>query len=187
MTDFVKRFVLKSGFTSDDVDFVSMQRGWILKQVQKHEAGAYIDVWVTLDRKTEIHQVDDRPIGTRYLRVHGPGSNDVAQHIREDCELWSTPEALTELRGTSVGNEKLICIYAAALAADEADGEQVTQEFRNVAGDPDTGVRQSLIIATGYFPYAGLIELVTDLRDSDPVDHVRKNAQLLLDGLSQGK
>ena len=46
---------------------------------------------------------------------------------------------------------------------------------------------RGLIIAAGYFPYAGLVELVTDLRDSDPVDHVRKNAQLLLDGLSEGK
>ena len=163
-----------------------MQRGWILKQVHKPEAGAYVDVWLTLDRKTEIHQVDDQPIGTRYFRLRGPGSEEVALHIQDDCELWSTPEALSKLRGASIRNEKLICIYAAALAANEEDGEQVTQEFRNVARDPDAGVRQSLIIATGYFPYSGLVELVRDLCDSDPADHVRKNARLLLDGLDQG-
>jgi len=152
-------------------------------QVQKHEAGAYIDAWVTLDRKTEIHQVDDRPIGTRYFRLRGPSSGEVAQHIQDDCELWSTPEALSELYGASTRKEKLIRIYAAALAADEEDGEQVTQEFRRVARDPDAGVRQASIIATGCFPYSGLVELVRDLYGGDPVDHVKKNAQLLLDGL----
>ncbi|MGK5671850.1 hypothetical protein ACSNOB_03255 [Micromonospora sp. URMC 106] len=57
MTDFIERLVIKASFTSDDVDFVSMQRGWILEQAQRREAGAYIDSWVTLDGKTEIHQV----------------------------------------------------------------------------------------------------------------------------------
>ncbi|MGW8887829.1 HEAT repeat domain-containing protein [Streptomyces sp. NPDC055749] len=186
MTDFIERLVIKASFTSDDVDFVSMQRGWILKQAQKPESGAFIDVWVTLDRKTEIHQVDDRPIGTRYFTLRGPGSGEVSQHIREDCELWSTQEALSELRGVSARSDKLVCVYAAALAAGEEDGEQVTQEFRNVTRDPDAGIRQSVILAAGYFPYPGLVDLVRELRDSDPVEHVRRNAQLLLDGLSQG-
>ncbi|WTX01022.1 hypothetical protein OG216_47240 (plasmid) [Streptomycetaceae bacterium NBC_01309] len=74
MTDFVKRIVIKSSFTSDDVDFVSMQRGWILKHHQKQEAGAHIDVWVTLDRKTEIHQVDDRSIGIRCFTLRAPAA-----------------------------------------------------------------------------------------------------------------
>ncbi|GHJ18983.1 hypothetical protein TPA0909_05970 [Streptomyces albus] len=97
MTDFVKRIVIKARFTSDDVDFVSMQRGWILQHHQKAEAGASIDIWVTSDRRTEIHQVDDRHIGTRYFTLRGPGSREVAEHIRQDCELWSISEALGEL------------------------------------------------------------------------------------------
>jgi hypothetical protein len=186
MTDFVERLVIKASFTSDDVDFVSMQRGWILQQAQKHEAGAYIDRWVTLDRKTEIHQVDDRPIGARYFTLRGPGSAEVARHIREDCELWSTPEALGALDGASTRDEKLVLVYAAALAATDQDGEQVTQAFQDVARDADAGVRQSVIIATGYFPYPGLVDLVRQLRHSDPVDHVRRNAEIQLNGLSGG-
>ncbi|HUR09599.1 MAG TPA: HEAT repeat domain-containing protein [Nonomuraea sp.] len=183
MTYFGERLVIKANFTSDDVDFVSMQRGWILKQAQKHEAGAYIDSWVTLDRETEIHQIDDRPIATRYFTLRGPGSAEVARHIREDCELWSAPEALKALNEASARGEKLALVYAVALAATEEHGERVTRAFQNIACDPDATVRQSVIVAAGYFPYPGLVDLVRQLRDGDPVDHVRKNAEILLNGL----
>lgn len=184
MSSFVERLVIKANFTSDDVDFVSMRRGWILKQAQKPESGAFIDSWVMLDRKTEIHQVDDRPVATRYFTLRGPGSAEVARHIREDCELWSVPEALNALNGASNRDAELTLVYAVALAATARDGEQVTQAFQNIARDPDPAVRQSVIIATGYFPYPLLVDLVRQLRDGDPVDHVRDNAEILLDGLS---
>jgi hypothetical protein len=64
--------------------------------------------------------------------------------------------------------------------------EQVAEAFQKVARDTDAGVRQSVIIATGYFPHRGLIDFVRQLRDSDPVGHVRKNAEILLSGHSGG-
>ncbi|MBB4937894.1 HEAT repeat protein [Streptosporangium album] len=93
---------------------------------------------------------------------------------------------MNALNGASARNEKLALVYAVALAATEQHGEPVTQAFQNVARDPDPAVRQSVIVATGYFPYPGLVDLVRQLRDSDPVDHVRKNAEILLNGLSGG-
>ncbi|MFJ8635791.1 HEAT repeat domain-containing protein [Streptomyces sp. NPDC093568] len=186
MTDFIERLVIKPGFSSDDVDFVSMQRGWILQRSRIPEGGAYVDTWVTLDRKTEIHQVDDQPIGTRYFTLRGPSSAEVARHIRQDCDIWSTDEALEALRRADARDEKLRLVYAAALSAGEQEAEHVVEAFRNLVGDPDAGVRQAVVIATGYFPQPGLVELVGELRDSDPVDHVRRNAALLLDGLSEG-
>lgn len=186
MANFAERIVIKPGFTSDDVDFVSMQRGWVLERSRIPEGGAYIDTWVTLDGKTEIHQVDDQPIGTRYFTLRGPGSAEVAGHIRQDCDVWSTDEALEALGRADTRDEKLRLIYAAALSAVEQDAQQVVDEFRNVVRDPDAGVRQAVVIATGYFPQPGLVELVGELRDSDTVDHVRRNAAILLDGLTGG-
>jgi hypothetical protein len=83
MTDLPERLVIKPGFTSDDVDFVSTQRGWILQRHRIPEGGAYVDTWVTPDGKTEIPQVDDQPIGTRYFTLRGPGTAEVARHIRQ--------------------------------------------------------------------------------------------------------
>lgn len=180
-----ERLVIKPGFTSDDVDFVSMQRGWILTRARIPEGEAHVDTWVTLDRRTEIHQVDDQPIGTRYFTVRGPGSAEVAQHIRQDCDIWSTDEALNALRGADARDERLRLVYAVALSATEQDAERVAREFRSVVRDPDAGVRQAVVIAAGYSPQPDLLELVGALRDSDPVDHVRRNAEILLDGLKR--
>lgn len=180
MTDFVERLVLKSTFTSDDVDFVSMQRGWVLHQHRLPEAGAFVDGWLTLDGETEIHQVDDVPIGMRYLTVRG-SSTEVAQHIRQDCDLWSTAEALAALSTASTRDDLLPAVYAAALSATEQDAQEVADAFRTVANHADADVRQSVVIAAGYFSHPALVALVRELRDSDPADHIRHNAQHLLD------
>ena len=174
MTDFVERLVLKSTFTSDDLDFVSMQRGWVLHQHRLPEASAFVDGWLTLDGETEIHQVDDAPIGMRYLTVRGSGSTEVAQHIRQDCDLWSTAEALAALSTASTRDDLLPAVYAAALSATEQDGEDVVRTFRTVANHSDADVRQSVVIAAGYFPHPALVELVHELRDSDQADHIRQ-------------
>jgi HEAT repeat protein len=95
-------------------------------------------------------------------------------------------EALNALRTADTRDEKLRLVHAAALSASEQDTEEgVVQEFRNVMRDPDAGVRQSVVIAMGYFPHPGLVELVRELRDRDPVEHVRRNAAILLDGLAE--
>ncbi|MEI8406877.1 MULTISPECIES: HEAT repeat domain-containing protein [unclassified Kribbella] len=183
MTEFVERLVLKSTFTSDDVDFVSMRRGWVLRQHRLPEGGAFVDGWLTLDGETEIHQVDDVPIGMRYLTVRGPGSTEVAHHIRKDCNLWSTTEALAELSTATTRDDLLPAIYAAALSATDQDAQVVADAFRTVANHPDAEVRQSVLIATAYFPHPALIDLVRELRNSDPAADIRHNAQHLLEAL----
>jgi hypothetical protein len=47
----------------------------------------------------------------------------------------------------------------------------------------DPGVRQAVVVATGYLPWPDLVELVRELAEQDPVDHVRHNAGILLEGL----
>ncbi|GAA3710501.1 hypothetical protein GCM10022224_090000 [Nonomuraea antimicrobica] len=108
----------------------------------------------------------------------------MARHLRTDCALWSASEALAALGAATTRDEKLTLVYAAAPAATEQQGDQVAAAFQDVARDPDAGVRQSVIIATGYLPHPGLVDLVRRLRDGDPVEHVRKNAEILLTALS---
>jgi hypothetical protein len=110
----------------------------------------------------------------------------VARHIRQDCDLWLPDEALDALRTADTRDEKLRLVHAAALSASEQDAEEgVVQEFRNVMRDPDAGVRQPWSSPRVTFPTPVWVELVRELRDRDPVEHVRRNAAILLDGLSE--
>jgi hypothetical protein len=96
-------------------------------------------------------------------------------------------EALDALRTADTRDEKLRLVHAAALSASEQDTEEgVVQEFRNVMRDPDAGVRQSVVIAMGYFPHPGLVELVRELRDRDPVDMCAETRRSCWTGLPKG-
>ncbi|MFC4907378.1 HEAT repeat domain-containing protein [Actinomadura gamaensis] len=177
------RFVLKREFSRSDVKFVAWERNWRLVDLERENNGCYVDIWTTQDEQTEIHLVDDRPIGMRYLTVWGRDVGAVEREIREDCKLWSLPEALESLRQANDRNEKLISVYAAALTAPFEESQELLEAFRAVAHDDDAGVRQAVVIAIGHLPLPGLVEIVRERSENDPVAHVRENAKTLLEGI----
>lgn len=182
---FEERLVLKPDYTLSALRSVAWDLDWDIVDFRREEAGAFVDVWITYDKRTEIHYVDDQPIGMRYVIARGDGSAEVVEQLRRKCDLWSLPEAVAALRAASERREKLIALYAAALVAPPAQDDSLVGDFREAMRDPDLGVRQAVIIATGYVSWSGLVVLVEELRDSDPEQQVRENAQILLAGLGQ--
>ncbi|MEV0704650.1 hypothetical protein AB0I53_42960 [Saccharopolyspora sp. NPDC050389] len=61
----------------------------------------------------------------------------------------------------------------------------MVERFRALAADTGPGVRQSVVVATGYRPWLELVEIVRRLSATDDVEHVRENARLLLEGLQR--
>jgi hypothetical protein len=183
VTDFHARLVLKNTCTVSDVKFMAWERNWILLDLQAEEAGAYVDSWTTQDRRTEIHHVDDRPIGTRYITVRGGDVEVVERQVRVDCPIWSFTEALSSLRQAHNRSDTLIALYAAVLTAPAEEDDTLVDEFRTLADDTDPELRQAVVVATGYLPWGALRNMVHKMSVSDPDPHVRKNARILLRGL----
>lgn len=181
MAVFEGRLVLKPDYTLSALRRVAWDLDWDIVDFRREEAGAFVDIWVTYDRQTEVHYVDDQPIGMRYVTVHGEDGEAVANQIRQSCDLWAWQEAQAALRVATGSNDRLVALYAAALAAPETQNGSLVEDFRAITGDPDAGVRQAVIIAAGYLPWPGLVELVEEMRDNDPDQQVRGNAQILLD------
>jgi hypothetical protein len=185
MTDFGHRLVLKPTVGEPHLLQVARARKWILDDVGDDNADTYIDVWLTADERTEIHYVEDSLVGLKYVTVRGEEADSVAESIRTDCDLWTLPEALAALRAATTKDERLMTAYAVALTAAGNQDPAVVDAFRVLAGDPDEGIRQSVVVATGYLPWSALVELVRQLRDTDPVAHVRENAHVLLEGIER--
>jgi len=183
VSDPFKRLVLEQHVTKDDIELVAWNLGWIIWETDEEVSGSYVDIWLTQDQKTRIHVVDDRPVGLLYFTVHGDNVDLVEERIQENFDLWPFREAISALRDAPGRDEKLIAAYATALTAPVEQSEAVEDAFRELAQDTDPGIRQAVVIATGYAPLSGLIRLVEELRDHDPVEHVRENARILLDGL----
>ncbi|WP_210586475.1 HEAT repeat domain-containing protein [Streptomyces sp. GESEQ-35] len=185
MTD-SSRFVLKSDYSIRALKRLAWDLDWDVVDLRREEAGAFIDIWITYDKRAEIHHVDDEPIGMRYLTVRGEGRDEVARQIQEHCDLWSHEEARRDLREATDRNQRLVALYAAVLTAPGEQDDDFVDELRVVARDEDPGVRQAVIIATGYLPWPGLVNLVEEVLAHDPVDHIRDNAALLIEGLRGG-
>jgi hypothetical protein len=156
---------------------------WDLRGMGNRKAEIYVDKWVTFDGRTEIHYVEDSLTGLPFVTFRGAGSSEAAELIRTGCDVWGFSEALAAIGTAATRDDRLTAVYAAAFTAPGRQVDSAVEVFRSVSRDPDPGIRQSVIVATGYLPWPGLVELVRDLGDADPVDHVRHNARVLLDGL----
>ncbi|MFI9309552.1 HEAT repeat domain-containing protein [Streptomyces triculaminicus] len=184
MAGFERRLVLKSEVGRDDVELAAWEFDWNLVEMGEEGAEVYIDIWQTDDEKTEIHYVEDRLIGLNYLTLRGGGVDMEVQRIETALQLWSLDDALESLRVVTGRDEWLVTIYAIALTAPEGEErDDVVDVFREFAADPDPGIRQAVVVATGYRTWPALVEIVEELHRNDPVDHVRKNAGILLEGI----
>ncbi|MEV6775291.1 HEAT repeat domain-containing protein [Streptomyces syringium] len=183
MVSFEKRLVLGPEVSRDDVEDLAWDLDWNIHELGEEEAGARIDIWRTDDGKTEIHRVEDRPIGLTYLTLRGAAVTMTEQQVRSVLRVWAQSDALVALHDADGRDERLRGLYALALTADDLRDGAVVNEFRAAASDPDPGIRQAVVVAAGYRPDPALVELVAELRESDPVSFVRENADILLKGI----
>ncbi|MFF2658447.1 hypothetical protein ACFVUH_13885 [Kitasatospora sp. NPDC058032] len=198
MTRSFTRLVLRPEFTEHDFKLVVWDLFWDLLDLGRQEDGAVVDSWLTPDGGAEVHYVDDRITGMRYVTIRGDGAAEAEAELRPRCRVWTLDEALTALHEAStVGadgaagaegsnrNDRLVALYAAALTAEGPEDRSVVEAFAGAARDADPGIRQAVVVATGYLPWPGLVALVEELGRTDPVDHIRHNAGVLLEGLAR--
>ncbi|MFE2107271.1 hypothetical protein ACFXAF_15550 [Kitasatospora sp. NPDC059463] len=206
MTRSFTRLVLRPEFGEHDFKLVVWDLFWNLLDLGREEDGAVVDSWLTPDGRAEVHYVDDRTTGLRYVTIRGEGAAETEAELRPRCRVWTLDEALTALRrsagrgerpgvddrpeaddrpGSDDRNDRLVALYAAALTAEGPEDRAVVEAFAAAARDDDPGIRQAVVVATGYLPWPGLVALVEELGRTDPVDHVRHNARVLLEGLAR--
>ncbi|MER6565673.1 HEAT repeat domain-containing protein [Streptomyces sp. NPDC001093] len=189
MTGFDRRCVLKPEVSRDDVELAVWEMDLNLFEMGDEEADVYVDIWRSDDESTEVHYVEDRPIGLAYMTLRGAAAQAYEQRIRESLACWSFDEVVDALTGAVDRDARLVAVYATVLTAAENPEEQrqreeaVAEQLRHVAADPDPGIRQSVVIATGYWPRPALVEIVREIQRSDPEPRVRENARILLEGI----
>lgn len=183
MADFDIRLTLKQPKAEPSVIKVATLNKWDLRVMGNRKAEVYLDKWVTPNNKTEIHYVEDPLTGLPFVTFRGDGSAEAAAIVQESCNVWEFPEALAAIDHAATRDDRLTAVYATAFTAPKRQIDSVVEVFRALTEDPDPGIRQSVIVATGYLPWPGLVDLVQHLADTDPVDHVRHNARVLLEGL----
>ncbi|MGW7685112.1 HEAT repeat domain-containing protein [Kribbella sp. NPDC054772] len=185
MTSFNERLVLKQQpVTRTVLSQVTWDHDWDLVDVGRIGDDPYVDVWRTEDGAVEIHYVEDGLVGLSYVTLYGDDVATARGQIEAGCALWSPADALVAEQTAESRDDRLRAIYAAALSATGAPQTELVEAFRALARtDDDAGIRQAIVVATGYLPWPELVDLVRELGRDDPTDHVRHNAAVLLEGL----
>lgn len=180
------RLVVHPDFTEEEVHEVAWDLNWDLTHYQNKEGDNSIDAWVSKRKGVEIHLVSDGLVGLRYFTLYGEKGDEVARKIIDSCQLWEPGEALEHIRSAANRGEKLRAVYASVLGSVE-QRDDVVNVLQEVAADPDPGIRQSVVIAAAYSQWPKLLDMVHDMSERDSADSVRRNAQILLEGLRSGE
>ncbi|KMS75321.1 hypothetical protein ACM01_10035 [Streptomyces viridochromogenes] len=183
MADYDVRLALKAEKAEAGVASFAMRNRWEMRILGNRKADIFMNVWITSDR-VEVHYIEDPLTGIPFVTFRGENSARTAEMLKASCNVWEFSEALEGARRAADRDARLTAVYAAAFTAPEQPVDEMIELFHSLATDPDAGVRQSIVVSTGYVPWPQLVEIVRELSRTDPVDHVRENARLLLEGLS---
>ncbi|MEN3614236.1 hypothetical protein [Plantactinospora sp. ZYX-F-223] len=186
MADYDIRLTLKREKAESSVVSTAMSNRWMMHTMGIRNADVFINGWST-PQGVDVRYVEDPLTGIAFVTLRGARSHEVAELLRRRCELWDFTEALGTLRQLKPGNKsrdsRLTAAYAAAYTAPDEPVPAMVEMFGTLAADRDPGIRQAVIVATGYKPWPALVRLVEHLAKQDPIDHVRHNATVLLEGL----
>lgn len=179
------RLILKGDADETNVFQVARSRRWSLYDIGNRNSDIYMNIWFSKDGEVEIRYVEDPLTGLNFVTLRGEGSERVEQDIRSSLPTWEYREAVEVLREAEEKDHLLRAAYSAALTAPLEEDERLVEEMKKMSRSADGGIRQAVVVATGYCPWRTLVEIVEELRESDPVAHVRENARLLLEGLGR--
>ncbi|MER7077816.1 hypothetical protein SAMN02982929_02834 [Saccharopolyspora kobensis] len=183
MIDSRVQLVLKPENAEGQVVKVAMEQDWELRVMGNRKADVFINVFLT-DDEAEVRYTEDPLTGIPFVTIRGAGCAEIAELFRPACVLREFPEALALLQRETDRDQQLLAIGAAANTAPEQPVAELVEAFRALAANPDPGIRQAVVIATGCRPWPELVEIVRGLSERDEVEHVRANARLLLEGLA---
>lgn len=140
--------------------------------------------WETLDEGTHIVYLEDPYIGVHYVSITGDSLVPVAEDIRSALDCWEFEEVLRQATGSADRDAKIRGIYIGALSASRGERDRLVSTFQQFAGDSDADIRHALLVGIGYVgPDERLRRIAEELRDNDPDGNVRRDAELLLEGL----
>lgn len=159
-------------------------RNWDITGATREDESPARFSWETVDGGTGIVYLEDPYIGVNYVVITGDSVVPVAEDIRSALDCWTFEEVVSQATGSTDRDAKIRGIYIGALSASAAERDRLVSTFQQLAGDSDADIRHALLVGIGYVgPDVRLRHIAEGLCVNDPDDEVRRDAELLLEGL----
>lgn len=150
----MKRIILHESVERDDIDDAMQRHGWRLANVAAASATQPAQIiFVTRDRGTMLHFVEDAHLEAMYAAVRG-GDVDAAERDLRSALPAYTEDEIAALTARSDEPAAFIRgLRYRALTAPEAPSDELVRIFHEALAHPETRVRSAAAALRGYVPW----------------------------------
>lgn len=173
------------GNRTNHADFVRFARAkeWILHddRPSKGPRSAYEQIWVTPDRGTAIHYMDDPTPKERFVVIYGRDTGDVAfQMGAANLDIHTRNDVFDRALVAATNPERITVAWQLGVVAKIYD-EGVLALLRSLYDGADDIVREAVINAIGYRGWPESREFLEEIANEDPSADLRQNARDIVD------
>lgn len=173
------------GNRTDHTDFVQFARAkeWILHddRPSKGPKRAYEQIWVTPDRGTAIHYMDDPTPKERFVVIYGRGTGDVAfQMGAAYLDIHTRDDVFNRALVATTDPERITVTWQLGVVAKVYD-EGVFDLLKSLYDGADDIVREAVINAIGYRGWPESRSFLEEVANEDPSADLRQNARDIVD------
>lgn len=175
-------FLLGGRTSHQDFQTVAGANGWIVYE-ERPPAGPnqpYEQIWVTSDRRTAIHYMDDPTPRERFVVVYGPDTGDVAFDLGVGCDI-RTAEDVSEAAQAAASEEDIITAAWQLCVTHKHFDLDVMGVLKQFYQGGSALVRHAVVNAVGYRGWQESMGFLEGVARSDPDGDLRENARSIVE------
>ncbi|MFF9511017.1 hypothetical protein ACF1BU_31565 [Streptomyces sp. NPDC014724] len=182
------RIALKPHVGLRDVQTFSVDQNMNITTATREDETPVRFGWETLDGTTSLDYLEDNITGVHYITIKGQRIAEFKESIRGNLATWSFQEAAQLISENNQRDTIIQGIHVSAITAARKDVPALSAAFQRMARQPDREVRRAVLIGIGYATTsAELREIAQEMKNSDPDEDIRLDAEHLLAGLNSAE
>jgi hypothetical protein len=179
-TEVLARVLPKPSVSRDDATHVAWSHGWQYHDMFLADGERPFEkVWLTDDRSTSIHWIEDPVLELSYLAVNGERCDEIADALRADLDTFDREDLRAMIERAHEWFDFLLALHHVAAAAPSVFDPELYAWFERGFTHEEPDVRKMAAILTAYPGWPEFRAPLEQLLE-DPDEEVREVAGQIL-------
>lgn len=175
-------FLLGAGTPRDEFRRLAGLYGWTVAQENDGDgrSSAYEQIWVTDDRSTAIHYLEDPAPEERFAVVYGKRTGEVSFNLGRSFDIKTPGDVLEQARSAASDADKVTAAWRLAVVNKQFNPEAL-EVLRAFYEGGSAEVRLGVVKAIGYRGWPEARPWLEEVARSAPEEELRKQARVIID------
>lgn len=175
-------FLLRPETSHADFERLAHASNWILDQDRRSTdpRRPHEQIWLTQDRTTAIHYLDDPTPKERFVVVYGRHTGAVAFDLGAGLRVEVAEDVVDRALKASTNAERVAAAWQLAVVTKLHD-EAVLDLLKKFYDDSDESVRHAVVNGVGYRGWPEARGFLENVARQDPSPALRENARAIVD------